>query len=73
MNGLVIILIAAVVLICCYVFYGRYLAKKWGIDVASILGNVYICASMFYGSHITDRGPCCSGRGSFLLCNKGAL
>ena len=49
-------------------------AKKWGIDVASILGNVYICASMFYGSHITDRGPCCSGRGSFLLCNNsGAL
>ena len=32
MNGLVIILIAAVVLICGYVFYGRYLAKKWGID-----------------------------------------
>ena len=48
-------------------------AKKWGIDVASILGNVYICASMFYGSHITDRGPCCSGRGSYLLWNKGAL
>ena len=24
-----------------------------------------MCASMFYGSHITDRGPCCSGSGIF--------
>ena len=32
MNGLVIIILAAVVLICGYVFYGRFLAKKWGID-----------------------------------------
>lgn len=32
MNTLVIVLIAAVVLITAYVFYGRMLAKKWGID-----------------------------------------
>lgn len=32
MNGFAIIVIAAVVLVCGYVFYGRFLAKKWGID-----------------------------------------
>ena len=32
MNSLVIILIAMVVLAAGYVFYGRWLAKKWGID-----------------------------------------
>ena len=32
MNGLVIVLIAAVCLLAGYVFYGRWLAKKWGID-----------------------------------------
>lgn len=32
MNGLVIILLAAVVLVGAYLIYGRYLAKKWGID-----------------------------------------
>ena len=32
MNTLVIVLIAAVVLACAYVFYGRWLANKWGID-----------------------------------------
>ena len=32
MNSLVIILIAMVVLVAGYVFYGRWLAKKWGID-----------------------------------------
>ncbi len=32
MNTLVIVLIAAVVLIAAYVFYGRWLANKWGID-----------------------------------------
>ena len=32
MNTLVIVLIAAVVLIAAYTFYGRWLAKKWGID-----------------------------------------
>ena len=32
MNTLVIVLIAAVCLICAYVGYGRWLANKWGID-----------------------------------------
>ena len=32
MNTLVIVLIAAVCLIAAYVLYGRWLAKKWGID-----------------------------------------
>ncbi|MEE3393348.1 MAG: carbon starvation CstA family protein [Lachnospiraceae bacterium] len=32
MNSLVILLIAIVVLFCGYVFYGRFLAKSWGID-----------------------------------------
>lgn len=32
MNTLVIVLVAAVLLIAAYTFYGRWLAKKWGID-----------------------------------------
>lgn len=32
MNTLVIVLISAIVLIAAYAFYGRWLAKKWGID-----------------------------------------
>lgn len=32
MNGFIIIILAAVVLISAYVIYGRYLVKKWGID-----------------------------------------
>ncbi|GHV93301.1 carbon starvation protein A [Spirochaetia bacterium] len=32
MNGLVMLLIAAVVLLAAYLIYGRWLAKKWGID-----------------------------------------
>ncbi|MDR1230020.1 MAG: carbon starvation protein A, partial [Spirochaetaceae bacterium] len=32
MNGLVMLVIAAVVLVLAYLLYGRYLAKKWGID-----------------------------------------
>ena len=32
MNTLVIVLIAAVLLTASYVFYGRWLSKKWGID-----------------------------------------
>jgi carbon starvation protein len=32
MNGLVIVLIGIVVLAAGYIFYGRWLAKKWGID-----------------------------------------
>jgi carbon starvation protein len=32
MNGLVILLISAAALFLAYVFYGRWLAKKWGVD-----------------------------------------
>ena len=32
MNTLVFVLIAAVVLVAAYLLYGRWLAKKWGID-----------------------------------------
>ena len=32
MNGLVIVLIAIVLLAAGYLLYGRWLAKKWGID-----------------------------------------
>lgn len=32
MNGIVIVLIAAVLLVAGYVLYGRWLAKSWGID-----------------------------------------
>ena len=32
MNTLVIVLIAAVCLIAAYAFYGRWIARKWGID-----------------------------------------
>lgn len=32
MNSLLILLFAAVALVCGYLFYGRWLAKTWGID-----------------------------------------
>jgi carbon starvation protein len=32
MNGLLMLIIAAVVLLLAYLVYGRWLAKKWGID-----------------------------------------
>ncbi|MDR2772582.1 MAG: carbon starvation protein A [Elusimicrobiota bacterium] len=32
MNGLVMLVVSAVVLFIAYIFYGRYLANKWGID-----------------------------------------
>jgi carbon starvation protein len=32
MNGLVMLLISAVVLLLAYLLYGRYLARKWGVD-----------------------------------------
>ncbi|MDR0527343.1 MAG: carbon starvation protein A [Spirochaetaceae bacterium] len=34
MNGLVMLLISAAILLAAYLVYGRYLAKKWGIDPA---------------------------------------
>ena len=32
MNGIALMVVAAVVLAAGYVFYGRWLANKWGID-----------------------------------------
>ncbi len=32
MNGMLVILVAAVALVCGYVLYGRWLAKSWGVD-----------------------------------------
>ena len=32
MNSLVILVLAIVVLLCGYTFYGRWLARKWGVD-----------------------------------------
>ncbi|MBP3672313.1 MAG: carbon starvation protein A [Oscillospiraceae bacterium] len=31
MNGLVLLIISIAVLLCGYIFYGRYLCKKWGV------------------------------------------
>ena len=31
MNGIVLLVISIAVLVCGYVFYGRYLCKKWGV------------------------------------------
>ena len=40
MNTLVIVLIAAVVLFGAYVFYGRWLANKWGIDPKAAISTI---------------------------------
>lgn len=32
MNALVILIVSAVILFCGYVFYGRWLAKQWGVE-----------------------------------------
>jgi carbon starvation protein len=34
MNALVILLVSIVFLVCGYLFYGRWLAKEWGVDPA---------------------------------------
>lgn len=36
MNGMIIVVVAAVVLAAGYVLYGRWLAKTWGIDRAAL-------------------------------------
>ena len=36
MNGIVIVLVAAVVLVAGYLLYGRWLARTWGIDAKAI-------------------------------------
>ena len=69
MNGLVMILISAVFLFVAYVTYGRFLAKKWGLDPtrktpAAELedGQDYLPShpSVVFGHHftsITGAGP----------------
>ena len=36
MNGIVLMLVAATVLVCGYLFYGRWLANKWGVDAEAL-------------------------------------
>ncbi|MGL5173931.1 MAG: carbon starvation CstA family protein, partial [Olsenella sp.] len=36
MNGVVVIVVAAVALIAGYVLYGRWLASSWGIDKSAV-------------------------------------
>ena len=36
MNGIVIVLVAAVVLVAGYLFYGRWLARTWGVDAQAL-------------------------------------
>ena len=36
MNGLIVVVVAAVVLAAGYLLYGRWLAKTWGIDRAAL-------------------------------------
>ena len=36
MNGIVIVLVAAVVLVAGYLLYGRWLARTWGIDAEAL-------------------------------------
>ncbi len=31
MNGLVLLIISIALLLCGYIFYGRYLCKQWGV------------------------------------------
>ena len=31
MNGIVLLIISVAILVCGYIFYGRYLCKKWGV------------------------------------------
>jgi len=32
MNGLILLIISVIVLSCAYLFYGKFLARKWGVD-----------------------------------------
>ncbi len=36
MNGMVIVVVAAVVLVAGYLVYGRWLAKTWGVDARAL-------------------------------------
>ena len=82
MNSLVIILIAMVVLVAGYVFYGRWLAKKWGIDEKAKTpafthedGEDFVPSSKFtvfshQFSSIAGAGPV-TGRRIVLRCRTG--
>ena len=54
MNGIVLMLVAAVVLVCGYLLYGRWLSNKWGVDAKALTparrmedGNSFSPASAF--------------------------
>ena len=54
MNGIVLMLVAAVVLACGYLLYGRWLSSKWGVDAKALTparrmedGNSFSPASAF--------------------------
>ena len=54
MNGIVLMLVAAVVLACGYLLYGRWLSNKWGVDAKVLTparrmedGNSFSPASAF--------------------------
>ena len=60
MNGLVIVLIGIVALSAGYLLYGRWLAKKWGIDPKAKTpaythedGQDYVPSSKFTVFHIS--------------------
>ena len=69
MNGIVLMLVAAAVLACGYLFYGRWLANKWGVDAHALTparrmedGNSFSPASAFTAfshqfSSICGAGP----------------
>ncbi|MEG1593097.1 MAG: carbon starvation protein A [Oscillibacter sp.] len=69
MNSLVILLVSLVVLVCGYLFYGRWLAKVWGVDASretpahTMADGVDYCAAkapVLLGHHfasIAGAGP----------------
>ena len=70
MNGLVIVLIGIVALSAGYLLYGRWLAKKWGIDPKAKTpaythedGQDYVPSSKFTDVFFDDH----SHRFSFIL------
>ena len=69
MNGVLLMVVAAAVLACGYLGYGRWLANKWGVDKEALTpakrmkdGNSFSPVSAFTASvsytHL-DRILCC--------------
>ena len=54
MNGFIIIILAAVVLVSAYMIYGRYLVKKWGIDPDAVHGGKVLHCTK---EHTADQNP----------------